>query len=133
MVLLYLIRMEHLTNVSWLAVIVGAIAAFALGALWYSPSMFGDKWRKGIGMQAVHNRPMSHVLPTQAIGTFLFSWALAVAAAHSMALAVLISLAVAELVKANGLFHGSSKYAVLVEAGYVLAQAALILIAFKIF
>ncbi len=32
-----------LSNINWLAVIVAAIAYFALGALWYSP-LFGKKW-----------------------------------------------------------------------------------------
>lgn len=30
-------------NINWLAVLVAAIAYFALGALWYSP-LFGKKW-----------------------------------------------------------------------------------------
>jgi hypothetical protein len=32
-----------LSNINWLAVLVAAIAYFALGALWYSP-LFGKKW-----------------------------------------------------------------------------------------
>jgi len=31
------------SNINWLAVLVAAIAYFALGALWYSP-LFGKKW-----------------------------------------------------------------------------------------
>jgi hypothetical protein len=38
-----------LSNINYLAVIVAAIAAFALGALWYSPILFGKIWQKEIG------------------------------------------------------------------------------------
>lgn len=34
---------ELTTGVSWLAVIIGAIASFVLGWLWYSPKLFGPK------------------------------------------------------------------------------------------
>ena len=43
--------MSELTSgVSWLAVIVGAIVAFLLGWLWYSPQLFGEKWAAGSGV-----------------------------------------------------------------------------------
>jgi len=32
---------EITAGVSWIAVIVGAVVSFALGALWFSPKMFG--------------------------------------------------------------------------------------------
>lgn len=35
--------------INWLAVIVAAVAFFALGALWYGP-LFGKKWQKGVGL-----------------------------------------------------------------------------------
>ncbi len=33
-------------QVNWLSVIVSALAAFAIGGLWYSPVMFGNVWQK---------------------------------------------------------------------------------------
>ena len=33
-------------NLNWLAIIVAAISAFALGGLWYSPLMFAKRWMK---------------------------------------------------------------------------------------
>jgi hypothetical protein len=33
-------------NLNWLAIIVAAISAFALGGLWYSPLMFVKRWMK---------------------------------------------------------------------------------------
>ncbi len=34
---------------NWWAVIVAAVAYFALGAIWYSPVLFSKAWLKGIG------------------------------------------------------------------------------------
>jgi hypothetical protein len=38
------------SNINYLAVLVGGIAAFAFGALWYSPLLFSKTWQKEIGM-----------------------------------------------------------------------------------
>ncbi len=37
-------------HVNYLAVVVSAVAIFALGGLWYSPMMFAKPWVKLIGM-----------------------------------------------------------------------------------
>ncbi len=36
---------EILNHINWLAVLVGGLAYFFLGALWYSPVLFGKKWQ----------------------------------------------------------------------------------------
>ena len=41
---------EITANVNWLAVIVGAIVAYLLGMLWYSPKLFGTTWAAGVGV-----------------------------------------------------------------------------------
>jgi hypothetical protein len=33
------------TQINWLSVLVSAIAAFAVGGLWYSPVLFGKAWQ----------------------------------------------------------------------------------------
>ena len=33
---------EITTNVNWVAVVVGAVLAYLLGWLWYSPKLFGS-------------------------------------------------------------------------------------------
>ena len=35
--------------INWLAVVVAAVAFFALGAIWYGP-IFGKAWQKGVGL-----------------------------------------------------------------------------------
>src|SRR5689334_347763 len=35
---------EHMPAINWLAVIVAAVAAFGVGAIWYSPMLFTKAW-----------------------------------------------------------------------------------------
>src|SRR4051812_47000535 len=37
-------------EISWLAVVVGAVASFLLGGLWYSPVLFGKAWQRETGL-----------------------------------------------------------------------------------
>ena len=41
---------DTLGDLNWLAVIVGALAYFALGGLWYSPVFLGKPWMRATGM-----------------------------------------------------------------------------------
>lgn len=41
--------LDAIGELNWLAVIVAAIAYFALGALWYMPFAFGKPWQRAIG------------------------------------------------------------------------------------
>jgi hypothetical protein len=52
---------DALSNVNWFAVIVSAIAAFALGGAWYSNALFGKRWLQEIGLteESVENAPMA--------------------------------------------------------------------------
>lgn len=38
------------SNINFLAVLVGAIASFAFGSLWYSPLLFVKAWQEGVGI-----------------------------------------------------------------------------------
>lgn len=38
------------SHINWLAVLVAAIAYFALGAVWYHKGVFGSKWAAGHGI-----------------------------------------------------------------------------------
>lgn len=39
---------DVLGDVNWLAVIVSALAIFALGSLWFMPKVFGNAWMRSI-------------------------------------------------------------------------------------
>lgn len=41
--------MIDIGNISWLAILVAAVSSMALGALWYSPVLFGNAWREELG------------------------------------------------------------------------------------
>lgn len=120
--------METILDVSWLSVVVASIAAFMIGWGWYSDTMFGKKWRQGIGTPSVPNRPMMPVMITQFVGTFLLTWAIIVASSFSLYFVVLIAIAVAVLIKANGLFVGKSNYAVAVDSSYIIVQTVIVLV-----
>lgn len=40
---------DTLSDLNWLAVLVGAVIYFVLGALWYSPMLLGRPWQRSIG------------------------------------------------------------------------------------
>lgn len=37
-------------EVNWIAVVIAAVASFALGAVWYSPILFGKAWQREAGL-----------------------------------------------------------------------------------
>jgi hypothetical protein len=37
-------------SISWIGAFVGAVAAFGLGAIWYSPALFGRQWLAATGL-----------------------------------------------------------------------------------
>ena len=53
-------------SVNFLSIIVAAVAYMALGALWYSPVLFGSAWMKGIGKTreqvAAGASPMNYIM-----------------------------------------------------------------------
>ncbi len=125
-----------LVNVNWLAVIVGAVAAFALGALWYSPKMFGKGWREGCGLPEADTekgQPMMAMV-AQGVGTFLLAWVIGITeTTGAIGFAILIALMVAALIKANGLFAQKSMYAIKVESGFIIAMVVVMILAQAIF
>jgi hypothetical protein len=121
--------MEEITaDVNWLAVAVGAVLAYLLGYLWYSPKLFGKKWAEGVGLKsAPENLPVA-AMTMQAIGTFLLAWVVGVTAANNALLTIiLIVAAIAALMLAGSLFTLKSSYAMSTEAGFVIAMAAVMI------
>lgn len=41
---------QILTDINWFAVVVATLAAFMLGALWYSKALFGNAWMQEVGL-----------------------------------------------------------------------------------
>ena len=49
-------------QLNWLAIIVGALVYFALGALWYSPMLFARPWQRSIGWDEGREPPQTSVM-----------------------------------------------------------------------
>ena len=68
---------DFLGQLNWLAVIVGAVIYFALGALWYSPMLFARPWQRSIGWDPERTPP--EMKPTTYVVPFLAYLVMAVA------------------------------------------------------
>lgn len=125
---------ELLADVNWTAVVVGAVAAYVLGWLWYSKSLFGTKWMEGIGVSSTDSSSMVPAMTAQAVGTFLLAWVIGITeTTDSIMTAGLIAITIAVLMKANGLFSKKSKYTIMVDGGYIIAMVVVMIIAHAIF
>ena len=82
---------ELTTGVSWLAVIVGAVASFVLGWLWFSPKFFGPKWAEGVGVEmgTAAEMPVAAMV-AQFVGLLLMSWFVGVTAVSNALLTVIL-------------------------------------------
>ena len=41
--------LQSLATLNWLAILAATAVLYVLGGLWYSPAMFGSRWRAGLG------------------------------------------------------------------------------------
>ena len=124
---------EIIADVNWLAVVVSAILSFMLGALWYSPMLFGNKWAKGVGMDLSGDTPMkppASAMVIQMLGTFLLSWAIGVAAVtHALATAILTVIMLLAMIASNGMWAGKNNVAIAIECGYIAAISMIMIVA----
>lgn len=126
---------EITTGVSWLGVIVGAIAAFLVGWLWYSPKLFGEKWAEGSGVKlgAAQEMPVGAMV-AQIVGLFLMSWFVGVTAASDALLTVILgTVAFTVLAYSGNMFSQKSPYARATDAGYWIVALVVMVIAQGIF
>lgn len=121
---------EITVGVNWLAVIVGAVVAFLLGWLWYSPKLFGVRWAEGVGVSLDDaSGPSGVAMAAQALGTFLLSWVVGVtAAADALLTIILIVVTLVVLMVAGGKFSQKSGYAIATETGFVVAMAIVMIV-----
>ena len=69
---------DALSDLNWLAVIVAALAYFAIGAVWYAPPVFGKVWSAagGMAMPEAGTRPSPAIYLTPLVGSVLSAIAL---------------------------------------------------------
>lgn len=126
---------EILTGVSWIAVMVGAVAAFLLGWLVYSPMLFGTKWAEGshVKLGSASDMPVGAMV-SNLIGLLLVSWFVGVTAVNDQLLTVILAtVAFTVLAYSGATFSQKSSYARMVDAGFWIAAVAVMIIAQGIF
>jgi hypothetical protein len=111
-------------DTNWLAVILSAIAAFAVGAFWYSEKLFGKRWRNGIGTPAVSTKSyMFYGMISQFISTLFLSFIVsATILMNSMWSTIIITIMLAGFIKAHGFYAGKTKTAISIEVLYILVM-----------
>jgi small-conductance mechanosensitive channel len=114
-----------LSQIEWVPVVVSFFVTFAVAWAWYSPMLFATGWMAGIGIAPDDNSPMAKAFTAQIIGTVLFA---IIVNLVTVPLAVLIGLALACIVTANGLFSQKSRYAIMTEAGYLLVMIVIMIV-----
>lgn len=110
------------------------MASFLLGWVWYGP-LFGKQWAEGVGVElgSSGDMPMGAMV-TQALATFGFAWLWGVTAANMALLtAILITVTVMLFIVSNGKYAKKSDKAIMIEATYILAMAAVMFIFQAIF
>lgn len=60
----------ELAGLNWLAVVVGAVVYFVIGALWFAPQVFGKPWMAAIGWD--ESRPRPEMNPVSYAGPAIF-------------------------------------------------------------
>lgn len=127
--------MSELTDVNWLAIIVGFVVSFGLGSVWFSPRMFGKKWAEGVGIDPEGpKKPPVAAMSAQLVGTFLLSWVVGVTASNDALLTILlITLTIVVLSGANGFFIGKNAFVRHTEGGYTVAMVVIMIICQGIF
>ena len=114
-------------GMDWLPTVLGAIIAYALGWVWYSPKLFAYRWLNGVGLSVDDmSGPPIAAMAVQALGTFLLAWMIGMAFANAMpAMAIVAVGSLIVLLASSGLYTQKKWSAIVIEVGYVLAMAAI--------
>lgn len=126
---------EIADGVNWIAVLIGAVAAFLLGWLWYSPMLFGKRWAEGLGLQlgTASEMPVGAMV-AQVCGLFLMSWFVGVTAASNALLTVILgTVAFTVLGYSGGMFAQKNSFVRAVDAGYWIAALVVMIVCQGVF
>jgi hypothetical protein len=122
-------------ELNWIAIIVGAIAAFMVGWLWYSQAVFGKKWAEGskVELGSASAMPVFAML-AQLAAVFLLALVVGITATtDALVTAILAILAATAFVVSNGAFVKKSNYALIVDGGYIIVSGVVMIVAQAIF
>lgn len=120
--------------INWLAVAAGTVAAFVLGMLWFSPRLFGKAWATGSHDIQPPASPPVMAMTIQLVATFLLALVVGMTeTSGALLVAIAAILAVGLFVAGMDLFSQKSGRATVIDAGYVVASGALMIVAQGIF
>lgn len=74
------VLLDYISELNWLAVVAATLVAFAIGAVWYTPALFGKAWMKSIGLKEsdAKKASMAQAIVLTLVGTFVSAVALGV-------------------------------------------------------
>lgn len=118
---------SYLQDLNYLAILVSAVAYWIIGALWYSPLLFGKVWGNIVQPSEEAKKKMGQSMILSFVGFFLICWIMALFVTHlvpaDMVRGIKIAAAAAvgfmflpKLV--NKLYANTSMTVLLVDAGY---------------
>lgn len=118
----------ELAGVNWLAVLVGATLGVGAGFLWFGP-LFGKAWAAGShGIVPPERLPVA-AMGTLIAGSFLLATVIGVTATtDALITAIIAILAAAVLQLSAALFSQKSGAAAMIDASYVVAIGAIMIV-----
>lgn len=124
---------NELANINWIAVLVGTVAAFLFGWLWYG--IFGRRWAEGSGISPERPEKLPlFAMATQILALFLMAMVIGVTATgDALVTAVLAVLAAAAFALSGGAFISKSGFAMAVDGGYILLAGVILILCQGIF
>lgn len=119
---------------NWTAVVVGTIAAFGLGMIWFSPMAFGKAWAAGShNLQSPASPPIMAMI-IQFLGIAVLALVVGITETNQAIItAIGAILAVALFVAGMDLFSQKSGKATVIDAGYIVASGVLMILAQGLF
>src|SRR3989344_682372 len=71
--------MEIFITVNWIAIVIAAVARFVVGAMWYSPMVFGKQGKETVGSSPSE---VPEAIAVQAVGSLVMAYVLAQIIGH---------------------------------------------------
>lgn len=115
-----------LQNVNYLAVLVATIAAFVIGAVWYSPMLFGNAWMKELGIKpGKEKKGMGALMAKSFLVTFIMATTLALFSPagwyEGLSTGAILGFGIGAMTGVNNMIYEmKSSQLMLINAGYVL-------------
>lgn len=115
-------------GVNWMAVVVGVIASFIAGWIWYSPKGFYTGWAASARVTREENEPMGAMFGSLVLGLVLVGLFVGVMMARGQLGPLLLGVAAYVVMGySNNAFKKLGPYARNVDAGSWLLSAALMI------